>query len=84
MLLDIIIKQYTIGLPADYDMAIIRKRVADKAPAFDTFPGLGIKTFMIREKGGATARPSEKENGRALTITSGPGPRTVGRASGGP
>jgi hypothetical protein len=46
-----IIKQYTIGLPADYDMAIIRKRVADKGPAFDTLPGLGLKAFMISEKG---------------------------------
>jgi hypothetical protein len=46
-----IIKQYTVGLPADYDMPIIRRRVADKGPAFDTFPGLGIKAFMIRTKG---------------------------------
>jgi hypothetical protein len=46
-----IIKQYTIGLPADYDMAIIRRRVADKGPAFDTLPGLGLKAFMISEKG---------------------------------
>src|SRR5215510_4152637 len=46
-----IIKQYTIGLPADYDMAIIRRRVADKGPAFDTLPGLGLKAFTIREKG---------------------------------
>src|SRR5262245_23148644 len=46
-----IIKQYTIGLPADYDMGIIRRRVADRGSAFDGFPGLGLKAFMIREKG---------------------------------
>ena len=46
-----IIQQYAITLPADYDMKIIRDRVAEKGPAFDRFPGLGIKVFMIREKG---------------------------------
>ena len=46
-----IIKQYIITLPAEFDMAIIRERVRKKGPAFDTFPGLGLKAFMIREKG---------------------------------
>jgi hypothetical protein len=46
-----IVKQYTVTLPADYDMAIIRNRVASKGPGFDDFPGLGLKIFMIREKG---------------------------------
>jgi hypothetical protein len=46
-----ITKQYVFTLPADYDMRIIRERVAAKAVAYDTFPGLGIKAFMIREKG---------------------------------
>lgn len=46
-----IIKQYSIGLPADYDMGIIRRRVSEKGPAFDSFPGLGLKAFMICEKG---------------------------------
>jgi hypothetical protein len=45
------IKQYQITLPADYDMQIIRDRVADKGVSFDTFPGLGLKCFLIREKG---------------------------------
>jgi hypothetical protein len=45
------IKQYQITLPADYDMQIIRNRVADKGVSFDTFPGLGLKCFLIREKG---------------------------------
>jgi hypothetical protein len=46
-----IIKHYAATLPADYDMAIIRQRVADKGPAFDHLPGLGVKIFLIREKG---------------------------------
>ncbi len=46
-----IVKQYAVTLPADYDMQIIRRRVATKGPAFDDFPGLGVKVFMIREKG---------------------------------
>jgi hypothetical protein len=45
------IKQYQITLPADYDMQIIRSRVASKGASFDTFPGLGLKCFIIREKG---------------------------------
>jgi hypothetical protein len=46
-----IIKQYTLTLPADYDMQLIRSRVATRGPAFDTLPGLGLKAFAIREKG---------------------------------
>jgi hypothetical protein len=46
-----IIKQYVVTLPADDDMRIIRKRVADRGARFDTFPGLGIKVFLIRERG---------------------------------
>jgi Domain of unknown function (DUF4865) len=51
-----IIKQYVVTLPADYDMGIIRKRVAEKGPSFDTFPGLGMKVFLIREKGHCAAQ----------------------------
>lgn len=42
---------YVITLPADYDMAIIRARVASKGPLLDDFPGLGLKAYLIREKG---------------------------------
>ncbi|QEN90791.1 DUF4865 family protein [Labrys sp. KNU-23] len=42
---------YAITLPADYDMAIIRARVASKGPLLDDFPGLGLKAYLIREKG---------------------------------
>ena len=44
-------KQYEITLPADYDMGVVRKRVADRGASFDTLPGLGLKCFLVREKG---------------------------------
>lgn len=43
--------QYVIRLPADYDMAIIRGRVATRGAAMDAFPGLGLKAYGIRERG---------------------------------
>lgn len=42
---------YRITLPADYDMEIIRHRVATKGPLLDDFPGLGAKAYLIRERG---------------------------------
>jgi Domain of unknown function (DUF4865) len=52
----VIAKQYTTRLPADYDMQIIRRRVRDRGAAFDDWPGLAIKAFMITERAaGATA-----------------------------
>lgn len=43
--------QYEIPLPADYDMAIIRQRVASKGHLTDRYPDLGLKAYLIREKG---------------------------------
>jgi hypothetical protein len=43
--------QYEITLPADYDMAIIRHRVATKGAMTDDFEGLGLKAYAIRERG---------------------------------
>ncbi|MEU6675086.1 DUF4865 family protein [Streptomyces sp. NPDC046925] len=43
--------QYEITLPADYDMGIIRNRVATKGHLLDDFPGLGAKAYLIRERG---------------------------------
>lgn len=43
--------QYEITLPADYDMGIVRSRVATRGSRTDTFPGLGLKAYGIREKG---------------------------------
>src|SRR5579884_1167012 len=44
-------KQYSITLPADYDMGIIRRRVAERSAPYDTLEHLGLKAFLITEKG---------------------------------
>ncbi|MFE4452165.1 DUF4865 family protein [Streptomyces sp. NPDC056796] len=46
--------QYEITLPADYDMGIIRRRVATRGHLLDAFPGLGLKAYLVRERGGAS------------------------------
>ncbi|MGW6055592.1 DUF4865 family protein [Streptomyces sp. NPDC055189] len=43
--------QYEITLPADYDMGIIRDRVAAKGHLLDDYPGLGAKAYLVRERG---------------------------------
>ncbi|MCF2532229.1 DUF4865 family protein [Yinghuangia soli] len=44
-------KQYELTLPADYDMAIIRKQVADGGHALDDRAGLALKAYLVRERG---------------------------------
>ncbi|MFG3281013.1 DUF4865 family protein [Streptomyces sp. NPDC048111] len=46
--------QYEIVLPADYDMEIIRKRVATRGHLLDDFPGLGLKAYLMRERGASS------------------------------
>ncbi len=43
--------QYRITLPADHDMDTVRHRVATTGHLLDAYPGLGVKAFLIREKG---------------------------------
>ncbi|WP_052849960.1 DUF4865 family protein [Streptomyces avicenniae] len=43
--------QYEITLPADYDMGIIRRRVAAGGHALDDRAGLALKAYGIRERG---------------------------------
>ncbi|MFC4453794.1 DUF4865 family protein [Deinococcus sonorensis] len=43
--------QYEFTLPADYDMQIIRHRVATNGHATDHFPGLGLKAYCVRVRG---------------------------------
>ncbi|SDS76142.1 protein of unknown function [Friedmanniella luteola] len=43
--------QYQITLPADYDMGVIRDRVARTGHVLDRYPGLGLKAFLVRERG---------------------------------
>ncbi|MEU3458817.1 DUF4865 family protein [Streptomyces sp. NPDC006733] len=49
--------QYRITLPADYDMGIIRRRVESRGHLLDGFPGLGLKAYLIRERGGGGGSP---------------------------
>lgn len=42
--------QYSINLPADYDMAIIRRRIADKGHLLDDFPGLAFKAYAYASR----------------------------------
>ncbi len=43
--------QYAISLPADYDMGSVRRRVETKGAATDSFVGLCLKAYLIREIG---------------------------------
>ncbi|MEU6139717.1 DUF4865 family protein [Streptomyces sp. NPDC047081] len=43
--------QYELTLPADYDTGIIRERVARIGHLLDDWAGLGIKSYLLRERG---------------------------------
>ncbi|MGW3561348.1 DUF4865 family protein [Streptomyces sp. NPDC000963] len=43
--------QYEITLPADYDMGVVHERVATRGHLLDAFPGLGLKAYLVRERG---------------------------------
>lgn len=43
--------QYELTLPADYDMDIIRSRVARVGNLLDDWDGLGFKAYLLRERG---------------------------------
>lgn len=42
--------QYEIGLPADYDMGIIRRRVETLGSKTDDFDGLGLKAYLVQDQ----------------------------------
>ena len=42
--------QYSFALPADYDMAIVERRIAEKGPALDGLPGLGAKAYLFARR----------------------------------
>ena len=46
-----IIAHYAHRLPADYDIAIIRKRAKARGPHWDAMAGLHFKGFLLRERG---------------------------------
>ncbi|ARP74539.1 DUF4865 domain-containing protein [Streptomyces pluripotens] len=43
--------QYELTLPADYDTDIVRARVARVGHLLDDWDGLGLKTYLLRERG---------------------------------
>ena len=43
--------QYELTLPSDYDMSVIRARVARIGHLLDDWEGLGFKTYLTRERG---------------------------------
>ncbi|MFD6286975.1 DUF4865 family protein [Streptomyces sp. NPDC060205] len=43
--------EYEITLPADYDMGIVRDRVARVGHLLDDWDGLGLKAYLLRERG---------------------------------
>lgn len=43
--------QYGVTLPADYDMRIIRDRVKRLGDRLDDWDGLGVKAYLVRERG---------------------------------
>jgi hypothetical protein len=44
--------QYRFALPADYDMAIVERRIAEKGPALDGWPGLRAKAYLSARRDG--------------------------------
>lgn len=42
--------QYSLTLPADYDMAIIDRRIRDKGPLLDGYPNLLFKAYLRATK----------------------------------
>ena len=44
--------QYSFALPADYDMAIVERRIAEKGPALDGLPGLRAKAYLSARRSG--------------------------------
>ncbi|MFB7241186.1 DUF4865 domain-containing protein [Streptomyces populi] len=43
--------QYEVTFPADYDMTVVRDRVARVGHRLDAWDGLGVKAYLMRERG---------------------------------
>ncbi|MFT4183959.1 MAG: DUF4865 family protein [Rhizobium sp.] len=52
--------QYSFTLPADYDMAIIDRRIREKGPLLDNLPGLKFKAYLSARKD--DAQTGSREN----------------------
>jgi hypothetical protein len=46
--------QYSFTLPADYDMGIIDRRIAEKGPLLDNFPNLAFKAYLTARRDNET------------------------------
>jgi Domain of unknown function (DUF4865) len=42
--------QYSFTLPADYDMKIVDRRIAEKGPLLDNFPNLKFKAYLTARR----------------------------------
>ena len=51
--------QYSFVLPADYEMAVIRQRIADKGSLLDNFPGLIFKAYLSADKSEPTIQTQD-------------------------
>jgi hypothetical protein len=51
--------QYRIALPADYDMGIIRQRIADKSHLSDALHNLAFKAYLYADRAAAYAQGRE-------------------------
>ncbi|RZT08108.1 protein of unknown function [Duganella sp. CF402] len=49
--------QYSFVLPADYDMGVVRERIAVKGPLLDDLPGLVFKAYLHAEAPEQTYAP---------------------------
>jgi hypothetical protein len=41
--------QYDVRFPHDYDMTVVRERVATRGHLLDDLPGLGLKAYLVRD-----------------------------------
>lgn len=51
--------QYSFVLPADYDMEIIRQRIATKGGLMDACPGLLFKAYLSADKGNGSGTTTD-------------------------
>jgi hypothetical protein len=51
--------QYSFALPADYDMGIVDRRIAEKGPVLDNFPNLKFKAYLTARKNDDATRSAE-------------------------
>ncbi len=51
--------QYGFVLPADYDMGIVHRRIAERGHRTDALPGLLFKAYLVAEKNDATGADNQ-------------------------